>query len=93
MQKLREGERYSGNCVVCSRLVVEILDDDGKTYVDPDPRGHIGIEYACACLVAADFDMVGPDVPMCYSCRQDRPTNEQGVEIAKLQWEMEKLKQ
>jgi hypothetical protein len=57
--------RYVGDCVVCQRRTWA-ADDGGN-----DPRGVMG-DHATAALVAEDYDMVGPDVPLCAECGNKR---------------------
>lgn len=52
--------RYKGKCRSCGRKTWD--SDHGD-----DPRGILG-DYCAAPLIAAEHDMIGPDVPMCFEC-------------------------
>lgn len=77
--------RYSGKCVVCGRNVYSPLGQDGRAY-DPDPRGLFIQEHAAAHLVASEYNMAGPDVPMCFACSNIQSEYHKGLAIARNQW-------
>lgn len=71
---------YEGQCVMCQR----------RTYAHPDagndPRGFLG-DHAASPLIAAEYDMSGPDVPACFMCQNDTSKRyERILATAKTQW-------
>ena len=60
--------RYQGDCVLCGRRTWAA--DDGEN----DPRGIMG-DHAAFGFRAKDYDMEGPDVPVCWSCGDDYKCN------------------
>jgi len=77
--------RFSGKCVVCRSNVYSPLGQDGRAY-DPDPRGIFIQEHAAAHLVASEYGMTGPDVPMCFACSNTQSEYNKGLQIARSQW-------
>ena len=56
--------RFTGKCYACGRYTWAA--DDGEN----DPRGVLG-DHASHALSASDYDMIGPDVPLCAMCGND----------------------
>ena len=56
--------RYVGDCAGCRRRTWEAADGEN------DPRGILG-DHATHALVASEYDMIGPDVPLCAMCGND----------------------
>lgn len=52
---------FKGLCIACFRRTYAFQDGEN------DPRGPLG-DHACWPLVAADYDAIGADVPMCAVC-------------------------
>ena len=77
--------RFMGKCVVCGRNVYSPVGNLGVTY-DPDPRGIFIQEHAAAHLVAIEYGMTGPDVPMCFACSNTQSEYNKGLQIARGQW-------
>lgn len=69
-----------GRCVVCRRITWGFADQPC-----PDWRGRFAGSTHCD-FEATDYDMSGPDVPVCASCFNTRATYERGLEAAKLRW-------
>lgn len=57
--------RYVGQCEVCKHRATWEAEDG-----ENDPRGVLG-DHATHALVAAEYDMTGPDVPLCAMCGND----------------------
>lgn len=70
---------YKGRCVVCNRTTYRFSDGSG------DPRGPLGLQAASE-FSAAEYDMVGPDVPCCFGCANVRERYELGLEAARKRW-------
>lgn len=71
--------RYVGQCIVCT--VSCWSRDDG----DNDPRGVLGLS-AVAALRAAENDMQGPDVCLCYGCADSGIMLDRGLARARTMW-------
>lgn len=72
--------RYVGRCVLCGTRTYAF--DDGEN----DPRGVLG-GHAADVLVAADFEMVGPDVVACFLClNNDERRYDWAIRLAKREW-------
>jgi hypothetical protein len=77
--------RFKGFCVLCGRWTFG--HDDGQD----DPRGILG-DHAAAELVAAEYDMSGPDVPACFFCQNDTEERYNAVlRIAKRRWKADPI--
>ena len=71
---------FAGKCVVCGNNLYRIDDDD------PDPRGHVNEYHACKTLVAADYQLQGPDVLICWYCGNVRERYESALHYAYNLW-------
>lgn len=70
--------RFKGKCVACGRKTWGA--DDGEN----DPRGILG-DHATHALSAEDYDMTGPDVPLCAMCGNDEGGYRQALHIGQRQ--------
>lgn len=71
--------RYKGDCVVCRTSTYGF--DDGQN----DPRGVLG-DHAASPFVAEEYELRGPDVPMCFMCANDYEHYSRGLSVAKAKW-------
>jgi len=71
--------RYTGECVVDGRRTYAF--DDGEN----DPRGVLG-DHAGSPLIAEEYEYIGADVPLCFSCANTYELYQRGLEIAKERW-------
>jgi hypothetical protein len=71
--------QFTGKCVVCQRRTYEFADGDN------DPRGILG-DHANHALVAEDYSMEGPDVPLCAICANEEYAYRWGMDKARRVW-------
>lgn len=72
---------FLGYCVACNRRVYGY---EGDHY--PDPRGHIKEDHCAAPLDPVDYDMTGPEIAMCWTCRNHGDSYRRAVALAKESW-------
>ncbi len=71
-----------GICVACHHMTWGYTDHEC-----PDFRGPFGDRTHDA-FIADEYDMQGPDVPICALCMNTQGTYKRGLEIAKRRWGM-----
>lgn len=83
MKMMRFGDKtHIANCTVCG---FDLWVFKGTTH-SGDPRGAIPENHNYNPLIASEYGLAGPDVPMCFACMNDSHSYNVGLRQAKLKW-------